>query len=379
MKVNKILSVILEKGEDGKTPSVAKKDFEPALKNLCNEYKAFYYDDYLKDESCKFKITKGKNLKDLQTDVYLITEKFKPDIIFFNIVKDEFNFKLLNELKKKYTTVNWFADDEWRWENFSKDYCKMFTYIITTSSQAVSKYKNINYNNVILESWGSSKFIDKIEKKIKYVHDVTFIGGWSKERGEIVNYLKEHNIKIECYGYGWPNGLISQEKMEELIYRSRINLNLSNSTFTLKNKIFDKILKIIYQNKILSYICANLYLWKNKNRKKDKYHKEFHNKIRYFKSRAAIKISEQVKARNFEIPAFGGFQLSYYCKDIDIIFNNGIDIVLFNNKEDCLNKIKYYLNFFEERKNIVKNGYNRCKKYYNYNDIFKRIINEVKK
>jgi len=378
MKTNKIMAVILEKSEDGKTPSVAKKDFEPALKKQCKTYKAFYYDEYLKDESCKFKITPGKSLKDLQADVHLMAEEFKPDIIFFNIIKDEFNTKLLNELKRHYTTINWFSDDEWRWHNFGRDYCWNFTYVITTSSHAFKNYKAIGYNNVLLHSWGSSKFIKKIKKNKMYVFDVMFIGGWSKEREELITYLKDNDINVECYGSGWANGSISQDDMEKYIYRSKINLNLSNSTFTLNDKIVSFGLKIYLKSKILTYFLALGYLWLKKDTKKDKFHKEFHNKIRYFKTRAAIKTSEQVKARHFEIPAFGGFQLSYSCSDIEYIFiDEKENIVLFIDKEDCLKKIKYYLIHDKEREEIAMRGWEYCKEYYNYDSIFGSIIKEV--
>jgi len=366
MKVNKILGIFLEKSEDGKSYSIAAKDFEPALKNCCKEYMGFNYDKYLQD-----------NLSKLQKDILIVAEHFNPDIIFFNIIKDEISPDTLNKLKLKYKTINWFSDDEWRWEGFSSYYCKYFTYCITTSKKALNKYKKIKYNNITLSSWGINKSKEEIEEHIDYLYDVSFIGTYSKEREKIINFLKQNDIKVICFGKGWKNGTISENKMKDVIYRSKINLNLSNSTFSFKDKIINIILKLSYNNIILSHIFSNIYLYINKDRRIDRFNKNFHNKIRYYRVRAALKVNEQIKARHFEIPANGGCQLSYNIKDIKDFFIPYKEIALFKDEKDCLYKINYLLYNDYERMALVREGHLKVRYKYSYDNIFNNIIGEV--
>ena len=94
--------------------------FYTALKQITDEVYPFWYDEYLTKK------------EELQKRVIKFVDDVSPDIVFFILMKDEFSFETFDYLKSKYTTINWFCDDQWRFENFTKYYAPHFTYSATT-------------------------------------------------------------------------------------------------------------------------------------------------------------------------------------------------------------------------------------------------------
>ncbi|MBU4348993.1 glycosyltransferase [bacterium] len=301
----------------------------PVLKQITNEVYPFWYDRYLtkKDE--------------LQKRVIQFIDEINPDIIFFILMRDELSFKTLDYLKDKYITINWFCDDQWRFENFTQYYAPHFTYSVTTDKFALKKYRNIGYKNVILSQWASFGFSNNINfKTIKYKYDVSFVGSISGYREYLINQLKKKDIKVECYGYGWKNGRVTFEEMGEIFKNSKINLNISNSV-----------------NYDVRYIFSSLRSIKE-----------------FLRSKKRI---EQIKARNFEIPAFGGFQLTNYVTFLEDYFKIGREIAVYSSFEDLLLQIRYYLENELERRKIMINGYKRVINEHTYLNRLKNVIKIV--
>ena len=100
--------------------SIGQDGFKSSFLRLGHNVDSFYYDDYLDD------------LKSLQKDLCDYADKVKPDLIFFCLFRDQFSFKTLNYLKSRYTTINWFGDDQWRFNSFTRHYAPCFSWCVTT-------------------------------------------------------------------------------------------------------------------------------------------------------------------------------------------------------------------------------------------------------
>jgi spore maturation protein CgeB len=303
----------------------------PALKQITDDVYPFWYDEYLtkKDE--------------LQKRVITFVDDVSPDIVYFTLMRDEFSFETLDYLKSKYITINWFWDDQWRFENFTRYYAPHFTYSVTTDKFALSKYKKIGYKNVILPpptSFGCSENIDFEVEAIKYKYDVSFVGGISGYRKWVIKELLKRGIKVECFGAGWENGRVSFDKMAEIFKTSKINLNISNSAS------YD-----------IRYIFSSI--------------KSLREFVR------TKKRVEQIKARNFEIPAFGGFQLTNYAPSLEDYFVIGREVAVYTSIEDLVLQINYYLDNEEERREIMITGYKRAMKEGTYLDRLKGIFEKM--
>jgi hypothetical protein len=212
-------------------------------------------------------------------------------------------------------TLAWNGDDEWYWNThnkFAKDIADSHEYCVTTYKPALSFYKR-----GILGSWGYSS--DWKPKKIKKDIDIYFCGGKTDIRDMYLKRLIDDGFKVVIDGPGY-SGKVPLQTMIDRYRRAKIGL---------------------------SFVSEN---------KNDYYY-------------------QQIKARTFEIPAVGTFQLSEYCDEIKGLFRKD-EIATFVSDADLSRLCKYYLRHEAERERIAKNGLKRSKEY-SYEKIFKRIFKRI--
>jgi spore maturation protein CgeB len=330
----KIVPVFLryDYGKRSRGESLEFVGFYPALKQIFEEVFPFWFDEYL-DEKDK-----------LQKKLIEFVDEINPDIVFFILMKDEFSFETLDYLKSKFITINWFCDDHWRFESFTKSNAPHFTFSVTTDKFALSKYRNIEYKNVILSQWASFGYSENLDfESIEYKYDVSFVGSISGYRKWVIKELLKKGIKVECFGNGWKNGRVSFEKMKEIFKTSRINLNISNSSSYDIRYAFSSLRNISDLNEFVRQ-----------------------------KKRA-----EQIKARNFEIPTYGGFQLTNYVLSLEDYFEIGNEVAIYTSIDDLVLQINYYLENEEKRKENMINGYRSTIKKDTYLNRLKGIFEEI--
>ncbi|MFH0890881.1 MAG: glycosyltransferase [Candidatus Liptonbacteria bacterium] len=294
-------------------------------------------------------------------------EEFQPDLLFAFMYTDELLPETLEKIKEKTTSVAWFSDDSWRYWNYSRAWAKYFTWAVTTYSWMPEPYKKHGQPNVIRSQWGANIDVYKPGP----VPDagrpgVTFVGGWSSQRGKIVEKIKRAGIPVEVFGGGWPEvrftrpgqpvqgGRVSTEEMVRLFGESKISLAL-NPPPGFWNK--DSLGRIFFRRS-LNKIVPDHNLYSN---------------MRSFFGRGM----PQVKGRHFEIPACGGFLLTARADDLENYFRPGEEMVFYEDDGDYIEKIKYYLEHDEEREKIARAGYDRVRRDHSYvgrlNDIFGKI------
>ncbi|MFB6212411.1 MAG: glycosyltransferase [Candidatus Magasanikbacteria bacterium] len=171
----------------------------------------------------------------------------------------------------------------------------------------------------------------KISNKEKeyYGSDIAFVGSWDEEREEWLSSLIDYDLKI--WGNHWekaPSEL--QEKWQgEPVYGEEFS-------------------KVCNASKI------NLNFIRKQNR-------PAHN------------------MRTFEVPACSGFLLSERTKESKGFFEEEVEADYFSTKGELRNKIKYYLENSQERKNISKNGRKKVlNNNHSYKDRAKKILTVYK-
>lgn len=245
-----------------------------------------------------------------------LVSKEKPDYIFFWLIYDEFlleTFVKIREVSPKTKLINFFGDDDILYDNFSKYYADFFDYGLIFQKSYLKKYE-INGLLKVYPSFGATTSIF-LPKKSEKKHDVTFIGTPKRDRYEIIKYLHQNGFNIKVFGEGWGNypdlhsivgGKLSQGEMIKIINESKISLSFSKN-----------------------------YLG-----------------------------NSHIKGRIFEIMACKSFLLSENFEDSNKFFKSD-ELVTFKDKEDLVNKIRYYLSHEKEREKIASNGYKRVIKDYN--------------
>jgi spore maturation protein CgeB len=89
------------------------------------------------------------------------------------------------------------------------------------------------------------------------------------------------------------------------------------------------------------------------------------------------KNTSQIKARNFEIPFFNGFQLTDYAPSIENYFDLGKEVVCYKDVDEVIMLVKYYLENEIERESIKNAGHERAFKEHGYINRLKDIIGRI--
>ena len=316
-------------GNKARGPSMEKTYFFENLRGLAAKVEPFWYDEYLGAPG------------ELGAALLRKAGDFKPDLIFFLPAGEEFQPAVLDELKGKWPTLAWFGDDTWRFDLYAAKMAPHFTYAATTDPFSVTKYEKLGITP-ILTQW-AAQLSGPPPAKLPpeaYDRDVSFVGGYNSSRAWYIERIRAAGIAVDCFGAGWPAGKISFPEMEKIFYRSRINLNLSNSV-----------------NPDVRYLLSGI--------------RPLVNFLR------SPKLAEQIKARNFEIPLAGGFQLTNYVRGIERYLSIGGEVAVFASPEECVEQVRYYLQNEDERREILLAGHRRALAEHTYEFRLKNILGEI--
>jgi len=334
-------------------PSFEYTNFLDTLLNMDNiEATLFPFDVVMREKG------REEMNRQLQETVGIV----KPDICFFFLFTDEITRKTIQSISRRRDTVtlNRFADDHWRFDEFSRFWAPLFHWVVTTDRAALEKYRRIDCRNVILSQWGANHFLYK-HVDVPQEYDVTFVGQVHSSRESFVRVLQRSGIHVECWGRGWPNGRLSQDEMIAIYSKSKINLNFTDSSVAFNKK---RMLKVFLNRRADDTI-----------RLRSPREIVLHLETLFGKRRT------QIKGRNFEIPAAGGFLLTQHADGIEEFFVPGKEIVTFVSKNDLCDKIRYYLTHDSEREFIRQAGHERVMREHTlqrrFETIFQSVLNSI--
>lgn len=85
-------------------------------------------------------------------------------------------------------------------------------------------------------------------------------------------------------------------------------------------------------------------------------------------------IHSGVPLRVLDVLASEGFLLTAYQPEIDELFENGKELVMFSDEREMMEAIEYYLNHDDERKAIARNGYKKVAEHFTYEKMLSKMI-----
>jgi spore maturation protein CgeB len=198
----------------------------------------------------------------------------------------------------------------------SRDICRFFDLSWTSTVDALEKYCVEGARPIYLPE-GANPEIHKPYDLSKAI-DVSFVGQCYGSRPEIVEKIRNQGIAIETYGYGWPNGPLSIDKMVQTYSRSKINLGFAEV---------------------------------------DGYNKTY-----------------CLKGRDFEIPMSGGLYLTQYHPELEEWYDLEKEIVVYSSLDDLVKKIVFLLSNPNEAERIRKNGLKRARAEHTWEMRFEKIF-----
>jgi len=290
--------------------------------------------------------------------LYKTIEQDKPDLMFTVLLKDELDPATIQKISNTDTvTLNWFCDDQWRFNNYSKFWAPYFNWIVTTNYTALPKYRDIGCSNVIKSQWGCNHFLYKnIDLPLKY--NVTFVGYPHGTRRETIHTLRSSGIAVSAWGSGWKLGRLTQNDMIKVFNQSRINLNLPNASVTLDipGSLSRALSNVPFGMSVKNRGTQLLSMLRKTNR---------------------FDYPSQIKGRNFEVPGCGGLLLTEKVVGLEEYYDIGKEVVCFDDMDSLVEMSNYYLSHEEERSNIALQGYLRTIRNHTYahrfTDIFQKL------
>ena len=301
----------------------------------------------------------------------------KPELMLTVLFTDELDPAVVREISENTDTVslNWFCDDHWRLDNYSRHWAPCFNWVVTTAKGALPKYDLLGYRNVIKSQWACNHFLyRKSDLPLKY--DVSFVGQPHGNRRQIIQALRDKGVNVHAWGTGWEFGRLAQEEMISVFSQSRINLNLSNASPPVPTPRFragdvartwvSRTLAIVpFGSRIkttgkrwLSTIGESLPVAKCPD----------------FPEIGGSHRTDQIKGRNFEIPGCRGFLLTGRAEDLENYYEIDKEVVCFDDADEIIEKVRYYLRNEDERAAIAQAGYDRTLREHTYAHRFTEIF-----
>ncbi|NQW00555.1 MAG: glycosyltransferase [Rhodospirillales bacterium] len=148
--------------------------------------------------------------------------------------------------------------------------------------------------------------------------DVSFIGSYAPERGEVLNFLAANGISVVVWGNGWGRFTAASPRL------------------TIKNQALVNSPENLRFTKAINASRINLGFLRKVNR-------------------------DLQTDRSIEIPASGGFLLAERSPEHERLFEDGREAVYFDSNAELLDKIRHYLAHEDTRAAIATAGHARSR------------------
>ena len=256
-----------------------------------NKYKVtqFFINDFLYFTNKKIISEINKLISSNDIEIVLL-EGDHAHIIDYDFIK-----ALNNKTKKGI-----FLGDDMVWHNLNAISAQSCDFVFSSCPLSALKFQEIGTNSFFVPIESDGKILK--DYKLEKIYDVLHFGREKTIRSNYIDYLKNNNIKVKSVS-PYDNEADTFEKLARLINQSKIILNFSEST--------------------------------NGTRK--------FNQLRIFKK------FYQLKGRIQMAGLANSLCISQYSPSINLMYKNN-ELPVFDNKEECLEKVKLYLN----DKNLLK-------------------------
>ncbi len=292
-----------------------------------------------------------------------VAKSVKADLMFTVLFGDELDPGAIRTISRETdtTTFNWFCDDHWRFDDFTKRWAPCFDWSVTTARSSLPKYEKIGYRNVIKSQWAANPYLyRRLDLPMK--HEVTFVGRPHGTRRQTIAAIRDAGYDVKTWGPGWDTGWLDQDQMIEAFNTSRINLNLSNASVpvsTPMRRLKKRVKKVLTTVGLGQAATAAARMARGGTAPQDvkQNPKDF---------------QDQIKGRNFEIPGCGGFTLTGTSEDLDSYYVPGREVVTVDGSgpafgiPDTVRLIRHYLENEDQRRAIADAGYARTRAEHTY-------------
>lgn len=319
------VAMVHDYGDPKRGLSFEQTNFHSALEGMGHEVVQF---DFMEE-------AKRVGKASMRADLLAAAAEVKPDVAFFCLFTDEIDVATIEGVRRSCPTVNWFPDDHWRFEIYTRHMAGAFDLAVTTDEDSLPKYAAEGITRVHLSQWACNRYAyGRASEEIE--HDVTFVGQPHGTRQGTIDRLRAAGHEVECWGHGWPAGRLDHDGMVRVFGTSKINLNLSNSS-------------------------------------------EPPNTLRVRVGRMLGRGPRgprpaQIKGRNFEVPGCGGFLLTERVPHLERYFELGREVAVYDGEDDLVQQVGHWMRDEDSRRTVAEAGYRRTLAEHTYDHRFGAIF-----
>lgn len=206
-----------------------------------------------------------------------------------------------------------------------------YDYLITTKSFELNNYcaASGSKDKVIFTTQGFDKNIHRPIVEFSKKYGVCFIGHYEKDREEIIKRFLDNGIVVKLAGIHWEK-FVKNNPSRNLIYLGQ-GVYGEDYVKTISSSYFS-----------LGFLSK----W----------------------------IPEKHTTRTFEIPACKTALITEYNDEIASFYDDK-EVIYYNNLDEMVDKVKFYLNHKSELEQLIENGYNKViSGGYDYESIIRYIL-----
>jgi hypothetical protein len=227
------------------------------------------------------------------------------------------DWEVLPEINEYARTWYWFMDPmATALEMNAIKYAERCTWASSTFSNVADYFRTRNFNSHFITEGFDLSWAGTIPKYAQKETDVIFVGAKDRKRARYIDYLKKNGVQLLWHGPGADQPPVYLEEMAEKYRKSKIILNFSRDGWGFSDRVFQG-------------------------------------------------------------AGLGCMILTEYCRDAERLFERGKHLDWFTSEEDCLDRIRYYLDNDELRERIAAAGAEYVKKNFLWGNVFDKIFNIV--
>ncbi len=241
--------------------------------------------------------------------------------VFYNSVGINFHPEFIESIPQ--FTVFGCNDDPESSNTLSKPVASSYDMCAIGNIAEIDTYKTWGVKNVVWQPMGFSPNMydkeltyDKILNEERDIDLSMVIDKLSRYRRKRMEVIDKAFPDAHFYGRGWKRGYLPMGEEVNLLQRTRVGLNIHNST-------------------------------------------------------------GPINTRLFYLPANGVMQICDNKDQLGKVYELGKEVIGFDNVNEAIDLCHYYLNHDEERRIIAANGWKRVVKDYNEISVFQRLVDQI--
>lgn len=237
-------------------------------------------------------------------------------------------------------TVNWYCNGSYQL-HLVADIAPAYDFCLVPERYRLADYRRLGARPIYCQEAANPAVYRPYDVPREF--DVTFAGQKYGDRPDFIRHLCDNRVDVRVWGMGWQprrgqapaedvppeacGSMLSDEELIRLYSRSKISLGFSKVGET-------------------------------------------------HRTDAPIK---QVRLRDFEAPMSGAFYLVEYQEEFEDFFEIGREIVCFEDADELLEKVRYYLKHERERERIRRAGLARCRREHTWHHRFEMVFDTIRR